>query len=1137
MDLPPANSRTGTSPVTKVTEQSGHPIETDSLGSQTQKTFSEESLPASLDQVTQSNSANVPRQFATGQSIDHFVLVRKLGEGGFGQVWLANDTRLRRQVAIKLPHRSFRSDSREAKRFYREAETSAQLTHPNLVPILDAVLKEEQSYIVSEYCPGPTLMRWISDNSKLPTPKTAISIVAQVASGLNVAHQLGLIHRDIKPSNIILTDADTDQPIPRLTDFGLARTMSDAAETRTGALVGSGPYMSPEQASGNIDEHGPHSDVHALGILLYELLTRQSPFASANEMDTLRRIISLDPPSIRDIRPTVSRDISAVCQRCLEKSPSRRYKDAGELHADLQRLLDGQPPHARPVGRIGRLTRWAGRNVAVASLGMVALVSVVIAIVGLAAYAIQSQQYARRSETQTQALRSALDVAKKQRTDAITQRTEILNQRTATQLNFARWRRTSYTSDISSAFLRFNQGYLGDTRRLLDRQRPTPGEKDLRTIEWWVLDQQTKQSYSLLGYHGEGANDCRLLNNETQLLTLGEDGEFVFWDTATERPIDRLGNFGSQLTAVAVLPNGDFVIPGSDWPWIGRCVQIIDATTGRIKDALHAHPTTIDAIEVSNEGDVIASASRYESIRFWFPQERRSVTIENGKRNEAFAMTPDGRQLITSQRNQNNLQIFDTRTGEIIEEADVDVTVLRTVSANRHPWVAYTAHNTPGFGLVNANDLSRRYWVPTEAESRAIRFSENDRYLALSDRRGDVELWELDDAPPLEGTSSNKLRSLPQIRSKGLLAGLRGIVHDITVNRSGDIYSVSTDGAIERFSPLRKDLRMDTHTLPLAHQVAFADDGQIAVSVSHQGWLMRSQTPSHRVQQGPKASPTRILQSHAVVGDVAVSADQRRMAVILPNNQLYVYQTDKVDGKWQPVLDSERHFQVSRLGGTEVSCKVQLSSSGRFVAATTDDNCLSIFDLQSSDTNPACFRSYENDQSSFAFSPDEQLCICTGFSGVELFEIQSNRTRYFNHKMSNIRSVAFNPESDGVLVGTSDGAIQCVDTTAGKVIYTLHGIDSDGQYSPWVSSLEFYAKDRLATLTDSGQLQFWDLDQRMQLGSLDVHDGGESKSPVRKIQWLPKARQLAVVLDTPSHTRLIRWSVSEDITSPPLLTQ
>lgn len=351
---------------------------------------------------------------------------------------------------------------------------------------------------------------------------------------------------------------------------------------------------------------------------------------------------------------------------------------------------------------------------------------------------------------------------------------------------------------------------------------------------------------------------------------------------------------------------------------------------------------------------------------------------------------------------------------------------------------------------------------------------------------------------------------------------------DVEVSRDGDIYCVSEDGAVERFSPLRKNVLMDTQYLPPARHTEVTADGRIAWSVEHGGRLTWS-TIDDRPIKPASLTPAEPLKPFFNVGSASISRDQGRIAVLNRDHWLHVYETDQIDGEMRPRLDTKRSFRVRQVEKDAGSHRVKLSPTGRYVAATVDDNCVVVYDLQTTQLEPICYRSYENDQNCFEFSPDEETFICAGFNGVEVIELATDNTYFMNRQLTTVCSIAFDPSGQSILVGNSDGAIQCLDPHTGQTIYHLHGLNADGQHTPRVADLAFYSDDRLASLTDSGELQFWDLDQRIQFGSLTVHPEETSNPHCRELQWLPEVQQMIVLLESPTDTKLFRWSIPEQV--------
>lgn len=265
---------------------------------------------------------------------DRYRLDRPIGSGGMGQVWAAHDTVLGRDVAVKLQRVDPNDGQAEVERFLREARTTAALQHPHVVTVYDSGTEGDQAFLVMELLPGPSLQAYVKARGPLPEDE-AVSLAAQIASGLAAAHGAGVVHRDIKPANVMF-DA---QGTIKIVDFGIARLTATTSTklTALNAIIGSPPYLSPEQFEGRpADER---SDLYALGCVLMTLLTGRPPFAGEHPLAYGHQHVSATPPRIGERRPGVAPAVEALVERLLSKDPADRPQTARDVLHDLT-----QPP-------------------------------------------------------------------------------------------------------------------------------------------------------------------------------------------------------------------------------------------------------------------------------------------------------------------------------------------------------------------------------------------------------------------------------------------------------------------------------------------------------------------------------------------------------------------------------------------------------------------------------------------------------------------------------------------------------------------------------------------------------------------------------------------------------------------------
>ncbi|WP_345681818.1 serine/threonine-protein kinase [Novipirellula caenicola] len=632
------------------------------------------------------------------ERIGRYRLLRVLGSGGMSVVYEAICDGASEPVALKVLHASVASDRGMRQRFQREAETIRSLDHPHIIPLCDFGTAGETSFLAMRLIDGETLAQRIRRFQPAPDQQDATAVtaadgsaitqvpslrdgddtdfdcsadtvdtieratmpeiaasIADVADALQHAHSRGIVHRDVKPSNLMI---DSQGKI-WLNDFGLASAgEAQTVVTRTGQIIGTPHYMSPEQAAGAVDQIDFRSDIYSLGATLYEWATLHRPY----DGDRFRVLLEISSGRLRrpsQICSTVPPPLEAIILKAMACSPGDRYASAAEMADDLRRFASGRHVIARRPGFADHAMRWLARNPRIsisAALGVAAAVLLVM----LVQYMVG--QRLAIVNTRLQSTNDALQQSN----------TELAQANRDLDHSQSRLRRHLYVADMGSAYQAYAQQDLDAVNSLLERHDPEvaseqssgsdaaglptlltdPVDDDQRGFEWWLLKNLSRppEVLSMTG-HEAAATEAAVIPGQNRLLSVGEDGWARHWDLASGHQLDRW-EVGGQLNAVAVSPDATLWITGINIPIGLNWVGLGDFATGDVRALLPGHQYSVESAAFSPDGKWIATAGRYHEVFLYESSGRFRGRVLTGSRNEALHFSADSKRLLAVRREQ-----------------------------------------------------------------------------------------------------------------------------------------------------------------------------------------------------------------------------------------------------------------------------------------------------------------------------------------------------------------------------------------------------------------------------------------------------------------------------------------------------
>jgi WD40 repeat protein len=980
-------------------------------------------------------------------SVPGYEVLGELGRGGMGVVYQARQLSLGRVVALKMLKDDVLAGPVELARFRAEAEAVARLQHPHVVQIYEIGDVGGKPFFALEHCPGGGLDKKLAA-TPLP-PRDAAGLVEKLAGAIHVCHQAGVIHRDLKPANVLLDAGGA----PKITDFGLAKRLADAAgPTATGAVLGTPSYMAPEQAGGNATV-GPAADVYALGAVLYECLTGRPPFKAATPLDTLMQVVSADPVPPRQLQPQTPRDLETICLKCLRKEPARRYATAADLAADLRRFLEGRPVAARPVGWVGRARRWVARNPVVAGLLFVVFTSLTAGLAASLYFAGEATRKARDADVKAGEAAAAADQL-----------------RTAQAVSDRRL----YISDMRLAQTAWEDGLIGRLHDLLDAHLPERAGTDLRGFEWGYWRRQAHgarlsfeaptMSCACLRYDPDGRRlfavgsrqrsdvspgpphgEFHAWDAETggevaatavptgyfSLAALSPDGALLaapaasgagiqLWDTATGRAGRLLEAKGPQWATLAFSADGRRLAAGGATYAANRPptaeLFVWDVTTGATALSPQGHTAAVRDVAFSPDGAWLASVAQDNTLRVWHADSGREEYRVALDAPGWVAFSPDGASVVCGSAGDAPVRVFQAAHGTpVLTLADAAWPMAFSPDGRRLAGAvrASQGRNAAKYGEVRMWDLSGAAMRTLRGHAGRVTqltFRPDGRELASAAADGTIKVWPGEPAapPPWEGRAPAEvaLALSPDGRRAVGAGGPEAKVWDVGTRRL--VCTLSGHGA------------------PIA-AAAFSADGARIVTVSAPG----GQAPVTGELKVWDAASGRELRSLAAINNPFRDAPMVR-AVVGPDGRSVVALMGAYFVSWGATSDHEAWRGSPPKSGVTA---IALSPDGATLAFA-DGDTVQLTDAATG--RPPRSLPAAAAAAHLAFSADGRLLAAAVGDDVQVWDVVRGQTAFtLKGHTGPVGALAFDPTASRLAAAGYDGTVRLWELEGGQEVWAI----------------------------------------------------------------------------------------------------